>query len=177
MLLVVVLVCGLVWNIGAAPLVFMTVPMLVASMGSLVVRVSSTRESMRAGASSHESQKIWGGVLTEYGGVIPVVVLCTAVLGPMFGPRAAVLAMGIITSGALIAYEFSGFSVQSRYPGWIIMWLLAIASSALPLLGAAITISPGGSEEVWWIWSGVAIAVLTVRAVLMGRTAYREISG
>lgn len=175
MLIAVLVVSDRVWFGGLAPLVFMTVPMVLASIGSLVVRVSITGDSIRRGTGSFENHMIWGGVLSEYGGVVPLALVLTALVAPGLDSTAASLAMGIGTSVALVAYEFSGFSIQSRYSGWIVMWLLAILTSAMPVIGAVLGIYTDHAE-VWWIWAVVAIVALSIRAILMGRTGSRWVT-
>lgn len=177
MLLAVMLVSGLVWSSGPPPLLLMTVPMIMASMGALVVRVASSGDSIRRGASSLESQMVWGGVLTEYGAVIPIVLVVPAVLGFTYRSDVATVAMGIGASVILIAYEFSSFSVQSRYPGWIIMWLMAILTSILPTAAGLLTVMTDDAGDLWWPWVIVAVVSLAVRAVLMGRSASRQTAG
>lgn len=173
MLLAVLLVSDLVWAGSSAPLTFMTVPMVFASVGSLVVRVSTSADSIRRGTGRFDAHMIWGGVLSEYGSIVPMALLLPALLNTDFFPVAATLIMGIGASAALVAYEFSGFSIHSRYSGWIIMWLLAILTSIMPAAASILASFGNVSEELWWMWSVTAIVALGVRAVLMGRTATR----
>lgn len=172
-LVVVLFLFNIVLNSGLEPLVVLMVPVVLASISSLVVRVSISGDSIRLGTGSFEDNMIWGGVLSEYGGVIPVGIVLPVLIGLQSGIDAVRIGLGLGASIVLLFYEFSRFSVQSRYSGWVAMSLLAIFTSLMPVIGVVLPVRVYDSYELW-VWVVATAAALAIRAILMGRTAGRS---
>lgn len=174
-LLLVVWVFDEVIGTGVEPVVFMMVAALLASIGSLVVRVSMSGDSLRYATGRFEQHMIWGGVLSEYGGVLPVAVVVPVLVGIGSTSRMAAVVLGLATTIVLLAYEFSPFSIQSKYSGWVVMSLLAVTTSLLPLIGVLLPFRQHDAYELW-VWAVVAVGALSTRAILMGRVALRTVT-
>ena len=129
------------------------------STGSLIIYANASGELARLRSNTFVSYMKWGNLLSEYGGVIPFLLALPITFRAVAESYVAAVVVAVLFSIALLAYEFSSFSMLARYPRRALFILPAVASSALPIF--AVTLPEGSISS--WVWTATSILVLTLR--------------
>lgn len=149
----------------------------VLTLGSLQVYANSTGSMARIGDGKFDAYMKWGNLLLEYGGIYPLALslpVMVAALSPL--PGIGYVVVGFTTL-LLFAYEFSPFSIYSRYRKSVTSTVLVLISCLLPAASSLLLYANSAgqgdkSAQGWWVL--LASLVLLARFVWQARRGNDE---
>lgn len=137
---------------------------------SLIVYANASGEIGRLRSRDFDLHMKWGNLLSEYGGVIPFILSLSLTFVEVTKNVYAGWLLAVGFSGSLLLYERSKFSMTTRYPARRKFRWPAYATSLLPSVSAATHASNASS----WIWTAVAIVLLSWRIIVAAPSGIRE---
>ncbi|WP_073946731.1 GNAT family N-acetyltransferase [Streptomyces kebangsaanensis] len=129
---------------------------------SLIVYASASGELARIRSNSFGKIMKWGNVLSEYGGVLPLVISLPVTYAQVSGNPWTTMVLAVVLSAAIAWYEHSEFSIAFRFRRSRSEIALMVFTAVSPALGAALV----ATETTSWPWTAALTAVLATRTWL-----------
>ncbi len=126
---------------------------------SLIIYANTSGESSRLRSNAFGYYMKWGNVLSEYGGVLPLLIALPIALAGVARSHAAVIVSSVILSGSLFLYERSRFSMSSRFARTVATRSYAFLVCVSPLTGVVLTLQARASWPMW-VWTSVTAGAL-----------------
>ena len=122
----------------------------ILTVGALAIFANSSGNLARIRDDGFDAHMRWANLLLEFGGLYPLVIAITAVsLSLDSDSLTASIVVGSLTSALLLAYEYSPFSILSRYHQPWFLHLVVIVTCALPAAFAPSVLVLG--DETPWV--------------------------
>jgi len=130
--------------------------------GSLLIYANASGELSRIRSEAFGAHMKWANLLSEYGGVYPLLLALPAVYAHASRNTAGSWGVSGVIVLLLGAYELSPYSLSNRYRRTGVSVAVGAAIIFLPFLSAALIVS----QARQWIWLGAAILLLAVSVAL-----------
>ncbi len=140
------------------PLRILILVATILTAGALQIYANASGSLARIKDDSFDQHMKWGNLLLEFGGVLPLVIVLPAVFAQASHNFALSLAVAIIVSIAIGAYEYSPFAITARYTRGITLHALLVATILLPLAAAPLT-ELTGRDTLWVSIVGIVMAL------------------
>ncbi len=139
---------------------------------SLIVYANASGELARLRGTDFKRYMKWGNLLSEYGGVLPFLLVLPLTFRQVTSETPATWAIAILFAGGLMGYELSPFALHARYPRQIRFLAPAAITALLPIGAAA-----APSTDAWmWVWSAATVVVLAIRILIAVPVTFQESS-
>ncbi|MFH9657953.1 GNAT family N-acetyltransferase [Streptomyces sp. NPDC017248] len=133
-----------------------------STMLSLIVYASASGELARIRANSFGRTMKWGNVLSEYGGVLPLVIALPVTYAQVSGNPWTTMVLAAALGVAIVGYERSEFSIARRFEHTRLDLGLMTLTAVAPSAGAALVTA----GAVTWPWTAVLALTLAARVWL-----------
>lgn len=130
-----------------------------STMLSLIVYASASGELARIRANSFGRIMKWGNVLSEYGGVLPLLICLPVTYAQVSGNPWTTMVLAAALSCAIVGYERSEFSIARRFEHTGLDVALMVLTAVSPSAGAAVVTA----GVVTWPWTAVLALTLAAR--------------
>ncbi|WP_258382507.1 GNAT family N-acetyltransferase [Streptomyces sp. NTH33] len=129
---------------------------------SLIVYASASGELARIRSNSFGKIMKWGNVLSEYGGVLPLVISLPVTYAQVSDNPWTTMVLAVVLSAAIAWYEHSEFSIAFRFRRSRSEIALTVFTAVSPTLGAALV----ATKTISWPWTAALTAALAMRTWL-----------
>lgn len=152
------------------PLRILILVATILTVGSLQIYANASGSLARIKDDTFDQQMKWGNLLLEFGGLLPLVIVLPAVFARASDNVGLSLAVAIIVSVVIAAYEYSPFAITGRYRRGFVLHTLIVATVVLPLAAAPLYLLTGRDT----LWVSVVGVVMLLRLAVLVPNGQRE---
>jgi ribosomal protein S18 acetylase RimI-like enzyme len=138
----------------------------ILTAGALQVFSSASTAGSRSRNDRFGAHMRWANALLEFGGVYPLVIVLPSVFDQASPNETVSTVVSVLATIALIAYEYSPFSLMAQSKRTILTHVLGAITVLLPLAAAPLNAATGTFEA--WVALVGAVMIARIATVVLG---------